>query len=74
MAYLARGLAAWDEQYGVSVQDATGDSVSLEFEALPEDYGRFLEGVVELCPDVCDGEQELLVELRKSKTLYLWWD
>ncbi len=71
---LVATLAAWDEQLGVSVRDASGDSVSLEFEALPKDLSGFVAAAIELCPDAIDGKEELTAELRKSKTLFLWWD
>ncbi len=67
-------LAAWDNQYGISVRDASGDSVSLEFDALPEDLDDFVEAVIDLCPDATDGEAEMAAQLQKSKTLFLWWD
>ncbi len=71
---LVAALAAWDERFGVTVRDASGDSVSLEFEALPKDLDGFVAAVIELCPDAIDGKKELTAELRKSKTLFLWWD
>ncbi len=67
-------LSRWDERYGVSVRDATASSVSLEFAALPEDPGGFLEEVIDLCPDAYEGGTALLEELRQARVLHLWWD
>ncbi|MDJ0712360.1 MAG: ankyrin repeat domain-containing protein [Woeseiaceae bacterium] len=71
---LVEVLSGWDAQYGLKVREASGDSVALEFDALPGDLDGFLREVVDLCPDAIDGERELRAELEKSKSLYLWWD
>ena len=71
---LVKVLSRWDERFGLSVRDARGDSVALEFRSLPDDLDSFLQDVVDLCPDAIDGEKELRAELEKSQSLFLWWD
>ena len=67
-------LARWDAQFGVTVLGTRGDSVSLEFDSIPDDVDSFLQEVIEICPDAADGRKQLLAQLEKNKTLLLWWD
>lgn len=67
-------LARWDERYGITVSNATGDSVTLEFSSLPQKLVEISREMVELCPETEENEHELLVELKQNKKLFLWWD
>ena len=67
-------LTRWDERYGITVSNATGDSVTLEFSSLPEKLVEISREMVEMCPEVEEDEHEVLVELKQNKKLFLWWD
>ncbi len=67
-------LSRWDDRYGITVKEASGDSVTLEFASLPEKLVEIAREMVDLCPDIEDDEHEVLVELKRNKRLFLWWD
>lgn len=67
-------LARWNDRYGITVSNATSDSVTLEFSSLPEKLVEISREMVELCPEVEEDEHELLVELKQNRKLFLWWD
>lgn len=67
-------LTQWDDKYGVTVNDAKGDSLAVTFSSLPEHFDGFLGEILDLWPDASEYELELLKELKKSKKLFLWWD
>jgi Domain of unknown function (DUF4253) len=54
------------------------DWIEAEFASYPEDWLAFANDVYEFCPDVVDqGASDvatLAAEMRRSNTLYLWWD
>lgn len=65
-------LTQWDEEYGIAVRDAKGDSLTVSFETLPENLDDLSREIFNLCPDASEGD--LLKELTKSKGVFLWWD
>ena len=71
---LARLLSKWNDDYGVAVNDAKGDSLDLVFESLPADLDAFVVEILDICPDAVDYERDLRKELKNNKRLFLWWD
>lgn len=71
---IVQKLMEWDGNYGVSVTDAKGNSLTIEFSSLPKSLDDFYREVLVLCPDAAGNERVLLQQLRKSKQLSLWWD
>ena len=76
-AVVAR-LQAWDRQYGLDYVGAGLDWVSARFRTPPSDMAAFAEEVYAFCPDVVDQGTEtvarLAEEMRRSGSLYCWWD
>lgn len=70
-------LRAWDQRYGLEYTGAGLDWVSAGFTTLPE-WDQFAVEVYAFCPDVVDQGTEtveaLARELRRSRSLYCWWD
>lgn len=68
----------WDEQYQLSLIGAGPDWLVAEVQSDDVDWKVFSKEVFEFCPDVVwqgtNTLEELENEMRKSKTLYLWWD
>lgn len=72
-------LRGWDARFGVRIVGASDDWVEAEFvHRQPEDMLAFAREVYEFCPDIVDqgtGTVEALAEeMRRTNTLYLWWD
>lgn len=67
-------LKEWDATYGIAVTGAEGDSLSLAFSSLPKNLKHFYAEIEDLCPDANDSKAKLLEELKKNKSLSLWWD
>ncbi len=71
-------LKEWDERFGLNLIGADFDWVEAEFRTRPDDMAAFAKEVYEFCPDVVDqgvGTVEALAdEMRRTNTLYLWWD
>ena len=67
-------LSSWDKVYGLAVLEAGPDRVRLRLDALPDDLESFIQEVFEICPDSSDYGESLPGELRKNRTLFLWWD
>lgn len=67
-------LQQWDERYGVGVEDASPDSVTIVFGSVPDKVEALLDEIFTLCPDAVDNQSALRQELQTSKTLFLWWD
>ncbi|MGH9748892.1 MAG: DUF4253 domain-containing protein [Candidatus Polarisedimenticolia bacterium] len=71
-------LKKWDAEFGLDLHGAGFDWVDGTFRRPPADMPGFAREVFEFCPDVVEqgtGTVEALAdEMRKSNTLYLWWD
>ncbi len=76
-AVLAR-LRAWDQRFGLDYRGAGLDWVRATFKTTPPDLDAFAREVYAFCPDVVDQGTEtveaLAAEMRRSGTLYCWWD
>lgn len=68
----------WDELYDLALVGAGLDWLEAEIGVPPESWGAFAEEVYRFCPDVVDQGagtvKALASEMRRSSTLYLWWD
>lgn len=71
-------LKKWDAEFGLDLHGAGFDWLEGTLRRPPADMARFAAEVFEFCPDVVEqgtGSVEALAdEMRKSNTLYLWWD
>lgn len=71
-------LREWDARYGVRITGAWGDWVEAGFVRPPPDMLAFAREVYDFCPDVVDQGTEtveaLAEEMRRSSTVFLWWD
>lgn len=71
-------LREWDRQYGLDYIGAGLDWVSARFRTPPSQMAAFAEEVYAFCPDVVDQGTEtvaaLAAEMRRSESLYCWWD
>ena len=71
-------LREWDSRYGLDYLGAGLDWVNARFKTLPSDMAPFAQEVYAFCPDVVDQGTEtverLADEMRRSGTLYCWWD
>lgn len=47
-------LQAWDEQYGIDIQDVADDAVTVIFRTLPEELDGLAAEIYDFCPDVID--------------------
>lgn len=76
-AVIAR-LKEWDSKFGIVLYGVGFDWVEAEFKHQPEDMPGFAKEVYSFCPDVVEqgtGTVEgLAKEMRRTNTLYLWWD
>ena len=76
-AVIAR-LKQWDSQFGLDYVGVSFDWVEATFVRTPSDMATLAAEVYEFCPDVVDqgtGTIDALVsEMRRSNTLFLWWD
>ena len=77
-AAVASRLREWDRRYGLLLIGAGDDWFEAEFSRPPPDLGAFAREVYAFCPDVVDQGTEtveaLAAEMKRSNTLYLWWD
>jgi Domain of unknown function (DUF4253) len=76
-AVIAR-LRQWDAEFGLALLGAGFDWMEAQMRQLPKDMLAFAEAVYAFCPDVVDQGTEtvsaLADEMRRTRTLYLWWD
>lgn len=76
-AVIAR-VREWDAEYGLALRGAGFDWLEAEIERPPSDMRPFAEAVYAFCPDVVEqGTQTVAAladEMRRARTLYLWWD
>ncbi|MDS3861543.1 DUF4253 domain-containing protein [Thermosynechococcaceae cyanobacterium BACA0444] len=47
-------LQAWDQQYGVEIQDVENDALTVMFQTLPEELEGLAADIYQFCPDVID--------------------
>ena len=78
-AAIIRQLEDWNRRLGLEVLEVAGDRVVVRFTRLPSDLEAFIdEELMEFCPDTLfqnyDGPEELLADLKATRTLTLWWD
>ncbi len=68
----------WDESLGLSLTGAGLDWLEAEFDSPPDNWLAFAQEVYEFCPDIVDqgagSVKSLVAEMRRTNTLYLWWD
>ena len=68
----------WAKQYGLLLIGAGQDWLEAKFSRQPVDWKVFAKEVYAFCPDIVDqgtGTVEALAqEMRRTNTLYLWWD
>lgn len=71
-------LKKWHELYPFEIIGADLDWVEAEFIQQPKDMLEFAKDVYKFCPDVVEQGTEtverLAQEMKRSNTLYLWWD
>jgi hypothetical protein len=71
-------LKKWHELYPFEIIGADLDWVEAEFIQQPKDMLQFAKEVYKFCPDVVDQGTEtverLAQEMKRTNTLYLWWD
>lgn len=71
-------LKKWHELYPFEITGADLDWVEAEFIQQPKDMLQFAKEVYKFCPDVVEQGTEtverLAQEMKRSNTLYLWWD
>lgn len=68
----------FDEQYNLSLTGAGMDWCQFTIGNEPADWNAFAQEVYEVCPDVVDqgtgSVEDLAAEMKRTGTLYLWWD
>ncbi len=66
------------KRYGLLLVGAGQDWLEAKFSRQPEDWKVFAKEVYAFCPDIVDqgtGTVEALAhEMRRTNTIYLWWD
>lgn len=71
-------LRDWDHRYGLTLIGAGFDWLGAEFVHPPADMSAFAAEVYRFCPDVVDQGTEtvqaLAEEMRRTNSVYLWWD
>lgn len=71
-------LREWSKELGLTVVGASSDWVDATIEKEPSDWNALAAKVYMFCPDVVEqgaGSVEALAEeMKRNKTLYLWWD
>lgn len=76
---VVKALREFDEEVGIEINSARGDSVSFTLLSTPDDKVAFSQKIVKLCPDTeetLDKKNfDLFVEgLEKGRSVSLWWD
>lgn len=68
----------WEKQYDLKLVGAGQDWMEAEIRNPPKDWLAFAKEVYAFCPDIVDqgtGDvASLAAEMKRSDTLYLWWD
>lgn len=70
--------AKWDEEYDLELVGAGMDWLEARVHGDQVDWSRFAKEAYSFCPDIVDQGtgtiEKLEAEMKKGKTLYLWWD
>jgi hypothetical protein len=76
--HIIERLKDWDRRYGLTLTGAGFDWLGAEFVHPPADMPAFAAEVYRFCPDVVDQGTETVEalgeEMRRTNSVYLWWD
>lgn len=68
----------WDKQFGLEITGAALDWFEARILRPPADYRAFANLLYEICPDIVtqgvNTVAALIADLRRTNTLYCWWD
>ena len=69
----------WQKLCSFRITSADYNTVKLKFETLPKNINAFVRDAYDLCPDLCQIDDDLELpmlekQLAKTKKLMLWWD
>lgn len=72
-------LQDWHKRYGLEILGADADWLEAKVGNIPKkDLNSFVQEIYLLCPDIAEGgigdTEDLVQELKETKTIYLWWD
>lgn len=67
-------LERWDAQFDVTVKRAAPDQFTIGFADLPNDIEVVYKIIEKEFPMVAEGKHTVLNDLRKKKSLTVWWD
>ncbi|CAN5381278.1 hypothetical protein BH11CYA1_BH11CYA1_44720 [soil metagenome] len=76
-------LKYWDKKYGVTVTEASRDSVKIRFRNLPDDISELCTECFLFCPDIELSPNEhdnaarlrqLATTIKETKQMSFWWD
>jgi uncharacterized protein DUF4253 len=71
-------VRTWDRQYGLEITGAGLDWFEARFITPPADWLAFAKELYKVCPDIVDQGAEsveaLADEMRRTNTLFCWWD
>jgi hypothetical protein len=75
-------LKDWHEKYGISVSEASSDSMTVRFKKPPNDLTQLCTEFVTFCPDLVDGCEadnanaikDIAAKLRETNVIEFWWD
>ncbi len=71
-------LKTWEQRYPFTITGAGLDWVEVRFTTPPADAEAFAEEAFRFCPDIVSqgtgSVSGLADEIRKTQTLFLWWD
>ncbi len=71
-------LKKWDAEFGLVLSGVGFDWMEAQFQRQPANMLEFAKEVYAFCPDVVDQGTEtveaLAKEMKRTNTLFLWWD
>ena len=71
-------LSDWDKKYGMKMIGVGFDFLEADYDKLPDNLNEYAEELYTFCPDIVDqgvGTMDaLIMEIKSTKKLYLWWD
>ena len=71
-------LLEWSKELDLSITGASGDWVEASIGKEPKNWKEFAARVYAFCPDIVDqgtgSVAALEDEMKRTRTLYLWWD
>ena len=75
---VAAQMRKWDSAFGLIIEGVGFDWLQASFKKQPADMQTFAKEVYEFCPDAVDQGIEtveaLASEMKRTNSLYLWWD